>query len=353
MTQPPMDAAPSAEDASSRKRCSSDDVMLMQIGGGSEQQRPDCSLLIVEDDAFQRAALRMMLETITRGDSRSPAGKSPEARQPAISLHVESAEDGENGWEKLRSGHFDLALVDIHLPGASGVDLAWCYQQIHAESLSRSAQEPHTSCSKQTIIIACTADTNVDRDQLERCGMHDMLTKPIDLRALRHVLHKWMPRDSSPPSLLPQPAGLQRNTSGIFAGRVILVDDCEVTLSMSELLLQQQGLCIDTASSGEQAMDMLAKRDYDLLLIDVHLPGLSGYALCSWYKDMCKGEGRAIGYVVAVTSDPDDATCREFGIDQCLSKPLSTACITGLLKAHWAKRSGASPAHTAVGWAQR
>jgi CheY-like chemotaxis protein len=47
---------------------------------------------------------------------------------------------------------------------------------------------------------------------------------------------------------------------------------------MSELLLQQQGLCIDTASSGEQAMDMLAKRDYDLLLIDVHLPGLSGCA---------------------------------------------------------------------------
>jgi CheY-like chemotaxis protein len=164
----------------------------------------------------------MMLETITRGSPRSPAGKSLEARQPAISLHVESAEDGENGWEKLRSGYFDLALVDIHLPGgtrlaapppltrayvrsgtrsaltsaltsaglrpsgvrmvcaraASGVDLAWCYQQIHAESLSRSAQEPHTSCSKQTIIIACTADTNVDRDQLERCGMHDVRRAP-------------------------------------------------------------------------------------------------------------------------------------------------------------------------------
>ena len=41
------------------------------------------------------------------------------------------------------------------------------------------------------------------------------------------MLHKWMPRDYSPPSTLKQPAQLQRNTSGIFAGRILLVDDCE------------------------------------------------------------------------------------------------------------------------------
>ena len=94
------------------------------------------------------------------------------------------------------------------------------------------------------------------------------------------MLHKWMPRDNtaSPQQLLSQPASLQRNRSGIFAGRILLVEDCEVTRLASELLLQQQGLCIDTATSGEEAMEMLSRnRDYDLILVDIHMPGLSGY----------------------------------------------------------------------------
>ena len=72
---------------------------------------------------------------------------------------------------------------------------------------------------------------------------------------------------------------------------------------------------------------------------------LSGYALCSWYKDMCRAAGRAIGYVVAITADPDDQTCREFGIDRCLAKPLSTACIVEMLREYW----GASQS-AAAGW---
>ena len=111
-----------------------------------------------------------------------------------------------------------------------------------------------------------------------------------------------------------------------------------MTLLASELLMQQQGLCIDTAASGEEAMRMLDKRDYDLLLVDIELPGMSGYALCSWYRDMCREEERASGYVVAITADPDIEACREFGIDQCLPKPLSNTCIVELLHRLWAVR---------------
>ena len=172
------------------------------------------------------------------------------------------------------------------------------------------------------------------------------------------MLHKWMPRDNtaSPQQLLSQPASLQRNRSGIFAGRILLVEDCEVTRLASELLLQQQGLCIDTATSGEEAMEMLSRnRDYDLILVDIHMPGLSGYALCSWYKEMCKTEGRATGIVVAVTADPDDQTCKEFGIDKCLPKPLSTSTIVNLLHEHWGEREArksSSPGLVAFDWGE-
>ena len=59
------------------------------------------------------------------------------------------------------------------------------------------------------------------------------------------------------------------------------------------LCLQQHGFWPDMAEDGESAMLLLQKHDYDLLLFDVNLPGISGYALNSWYKSMCRDEGRA------------------------------------------------------------
>ena len=69
---------------------------------------------------------------------------------------------------------------------------------------------------------------------------------------------------------------------------------------------------------------------------------MSGYALCSWYKQMCRDEERPIGYVAAITAEPDEATSAAFGMDRCIPKPLSTQSIVDTLKAYWqiaAKRS--------------
>ena len=124
-----------------------------------------------------------------------------------------------------------------------------------------------------------------------------------------------------------------------------------MTLLGSELLLQQQGLWVDTAKSGEAGIAMLEKREYDLLLFDVNLPDISGYALCSWYKELCRREGKPCGFVAAVTADPDNQTCREFGIDQCLPKPLSSVCIVDLLREHFARRNAPdSHARSRVQW---
>ena len=54
------------------------------------------------------------------------------------------------------------------------------------------------------------------------------------------------------------------------------------------------------------------------------MEGAGGYALCSWYKQMCRDQGRATGTVCAVTSEPDQAACEAFGLDRCMPKPVST-----------------------------
>ena len=99
-------------------------------------------------------------------------------------------------------------------------------------------------------------------------------------------------------------------------------------------------------------MEVLESRDFDLLLFDVNLPTMSGYALCSWYKTMCRSRGRKAGYVVAVTADPDDGNCASFGLDRCLAKPIGTAGVVELMQGFWkANSQPPSPAaRPAMGW---
>ena len=182
-------------------------------------------------------------------------------------------------------------------------------------------------------------------DTLESYGIRDCLRKPVCVSSLRHILHKWLPRlhvadvtstfSTLGISSTSNTAGFARGGSGSFRARVLLVDDCHVTLTATCYLFQELGLWVDTAPSGEAAMDLIkSTRDFDLLLLDVHLPCMSGYALCSWYKSFCHDAGRVPARVVAVTSDPDIETCASFGVDRCLPKPL-TVNNAELVLAEW------------------
>jgi len=281
----------------------------------------------------------------------------------AIAISLAFASTGETGWDLMRSGNFDIALVDIHLPGVSGLDLSWCYQQLIINEGTGAAGGPPNSggsgrmapsqpreTDQQTIIIAFTADQTASMEELKSYGIHDVLHKPVSTRALRHMLHKWLPRDCdravSNQALvtLEQPAGLQRNQSGTFAGRVLLVEDDEITRTATDLVFRQLGLHIEVCEDGDEAMAILRRRDFDLLLFDIELPTMSGYALASWYKQMCKETERHVGYVVAVTADPNPEACQQFEIDACLPKPLSTQRVVEALQNYWAKkRSTGSP----------
>jgi len=296
-------------------------VSVGAASAGAAQVR----LLVVEDDAFTRLSLQAMLESI--------AAKMGNLQ--TIKMDISFANSGEEGWQCLCFNRFDIALVDIHLPGLSGLDVARTYQ----DAMLKSGSDTCAGTSS-TIIIACTADEVSDMATMKEHGFYDVLRKPVSMSDLRHMLHKWMPRDcdrvpETASTILPQPARLRCNSSGEFAGRVLLVEDCEITRTATDLIFQQVGLIIDTAPNGEEAVLMLNRREYDLLVLDVHLPQMSGYALCSWYKCMCRTRGQKTGYVVAVTANPDPQACAEFEIDACLPKPLSTAYLVDALRGFW------------------
>ena len=242
---------------------------------------------------------------------------------------VELASNAEVGWDKLRYGSFDLALIDVTRSGGpSGVELSQAYQMLAAASVAA----PDDSGRRETVLIACTSDPNVSVETLQPFGIHDLLRKPVAMQSLRHTLHKWLPRagDATADPLVPltplSPASPQNP-----APAIMLVEDDEITRNSMELLFNQLNLQLDTAESGEEAIAVLERREYDLLIFEVNLPRMSGYALSSWYKELCRTRQRPAGFVVAVTADPDEEACRQFEFDRCLPKPISSQRIVDLV----------------------
>jgi len=249
---------------------------------------------------------------------------------------VEHTASGEGAWDMLNSRQYDIALVDIQLPGITGLDLSWCYQSSLAENGGEITEN-------DTVMIACTSD--LTQSQLEEHGLKDLLRKPVTMASLRHMLHKWMPRrNAASMQLGTLPRTLGRSPgSGIFSARVLAVEDCEVTAMATQCMFQEMGLWIDTASDGDIAMRMLSSSaTYDLVLLDLNLPTISGYAVASWYRDHCREAERHCATIVAVSSEPDKEACAEFGIDYVLAKPLTCNTCYHVLRRWLDARAGAA-----------
>ncbi len=103
----------------------------------------------------------------------------------------EMTEDGQSALEAWRNNDYALLLTDCRMPRMDGFDL------------SRAVRQHENGSGTRRSIIAITA--NALESEIEQCmasGMDDIITKPIDLKNLRHVLDKRMPPARIPPRLL-------------------------------------------------------------------------------------------------------------------------------------------------------
>ena len=104
--------------------------------------------------------------------------------------------------------------------------------------------------------------------------------------------------------------------------RILVVDDTPTNVKLLADLLTARGYDVSTAASGEQALAKVAAERPDLVLLDVMMPGMSGYEVCRRLRAQTE---TALLPVVLVTSlDPKDERVKgiEAGADDFLSKPI-------------------------------
>jgi len=104
---------------------------------------------------------------------------------------------------------------------------------------------------------------------------------------------------------------------------VLLVEDDAVNQEMTTHMLEKMGHDVEVAGTGVEALDALAERRYDVVLMDVQMPEMDGLEATRRLRRDWPDEEQP--YVVALTAaatEADHEQCREAGMDAFLSKPV-------------------------------
>ena len=114
--------------------------------------------------------------------------------------------------------------------------------------------------------------------------------------------------------------------------RVLLAEDNPINALLARTLLQREGAQVDRAGSGEEAVAALASARYDLVLMDVRMPGMGGVEAARVIR--AKGVATPIVALTADAFEDDRRACLAAGMDDFLTKPLTESALRAVL-ARW------------------
>ena len=122
----------------------------------------------------------------------------------------------------------------------------------------------------------------------------------------------------------------------VTGASILLVDDNDVNLIVTEALLRDTGLAVETACSGEAAIGKFRSGHYSVILMDVQMPGMDGLAATREIRRIEADEGRVRTPVMALTAnafETDEQRSLEAGCDAHLTKPLSRQRLIDAMQA--------------------
>jgi CheY-like chemotaxis protein len=236
----------------------------------------------------------------------------------------ETANSGSEGLERLRrvDDPFALALVDLQMPGMDGATVA---RLIRADADFQGIP----------LILMTTIAGQRGMERLSDIGA-GYITKPVKQRQLLETMMQVLGRDA--------PAHATGNGRGVRVAQIadmprsawiLLVEDNPTNQLVATKILERLGYRAEIASNGEEAIDALARVDYDLVLMDLQMPGMGGLEASRIIRDAGSKVVRHDVPIVAMTANAmqgDRESCIEAGMDDYISKPVKPNELRSVLE---------------------
>ena len=240
----------------------------------------------------------------------------------ALELQTEAVRSGEEALLRVGRGAFDLVLIDWRLGG--GMD------GIRTAKLIGSELE----LEKLPKILLVTA---YGRDDLwpraQQAGVGGMLIKPIQKLALYTALNNLL----QPNAELDGTDFFQSNKiaepelSKIHGSKILLVEDNELNQQLATELLRQRNFVVDVAPNGQEALNVLQRQSYDLVLMDVQMPVMDGYEATHFLRRLPQFKDLPIIAMTANALHTDRKQALEVGMNDHIPKPIKLQLLLSKL----------------------
>jgi signal transduction histidine kinase/CheY-like chemotaxis protein/ligand-binding sensor domain-containing protein len=256
----------------------------------------DLRVLIVDDNATNR---RILLELLAAWRTRPVAVADGEA---ALSAIAQAQRDDDP---------FRLVLLDMMMPGMDGFEVT--------EQLRQMPEVADTP-----VVILSSSLRGDDQGTRERLKVRACLAKPIRasdlLDAMTGVVAAQAAGDRPAGSATDHPVRMAH-------GRVLLAEDNAVNQRLALRMLERRGYAVDVASTGREALALIASTAFDFVLMDVQMPEMNGFEATRAIRTTERASGRHLP-IIALTAHAmkgDRERCIEAGMDGYVAKPIHAA----------------------------
>lgn len=120
-------------------------------------------------------------------------------------------------------------------------------------------------------------------------------------------------------------------------GQVLVADDVGTNQRVIKRLLEKTGVTVTLVEDGQEALDLVDQREFDLVFMDMQMPGLNGYDATRAMRS--QGIGTPIVALTAHAMKGDDQKCLDAGCDDYLSKPIDNGKLARVLSKYLATAS--------------
>jgi PAS domain S-box-containing protein len=225
---------------------------------------------------------------------------------------------------------FDLVMMDWRMPGMNGDEVT---QRIHSD----------TGIVAKPKVVMVTAYGREEVIRLaEQAGVDGFLIKPVSPSTLLDTLLPVLGRGrlleaGDAPARQAAPPPVSRRLAG---ARLLLVEDNEINREFATELLRGEGIVVDEAVDGQQAVDLVQRQDYDAVLMDIQMPVMDGLEAARHIRalaDQPDGGRFARLPIIAMTAlamAKDVEQGRAAGMNDHVTKPIAPEQLLAVL-AHW------------------
>ena len=260
-------------------------------------------VLVVDDHETNRRILHKQLSSWGMRDGMAEDGAE------ALAVLRAAAEGGDD---------YDLAILDMQMPGMDGIQLARAI-----------SDEPAISSARLVLLTSIGLNIN---EEAREAGIEVVLNKPVRQSQLYNALATMM----AAPAVTPEEPSVRdadsRVTTEGEAGHVLLAEDYPVNRMVAIAMLERSGYRVEAVGNGKEAVEASSRVPYAAILMDVQMPEMDGYEATAEIRRREGSQGRTP--IIAMTANAmqgDREKALEAGMDDYLTKPVRREDLEAVL----------------------